>query len=297
MDISIIIPVYNAYDDVKICLESLDHSLVPDGTACELLFVNDGSSQATSELLQNFCHTHAYARIIENTKNIGYLLSANKGVSVSTGAVTVLLNSDTAVPQGFTDRIWDCFASNSSIGVASPVGSSGGPFCVPMKPGLAGRDVDVMDGYLRSHHPQYPTLIFPDGFCFCVRRAVWEQIGLFDEQYSPGYAEETDLAMRAWIGGWRTVFIDNLYVYHKSKASFGSSASRRLIHHNQILFNKKWKDQYSELQTLYPDKKLRSYIYPRVYSLAERIWRKTVRFCAQFIPIASVRRNVRYRYS
>src|SRR3546814_16309874 len=42
-----------------------------------------------------------------------------------------------------------------------------------------------------------------NGFCMYIRRAMLEDVGLFDEQAFPvGYGEENDLCMRAIDAGW-----------------------------------------------------------------------------------------------
>ncbi len=292
---SVIVPVYNAPEDVRICLESLDCALPPvDGADYEVLIVNDASGPETSALVRGFAAPSR--RVIEHAENRGYLRTANEGLAEARGEIVVLLNSDTAVPQGFAERVTACFASDAAIGVASPVGSHCGLFSVPMKPGLGGARVDVMDDFLRPWPPEYPDVVMPDGFCFCLRRAVLEQVGFFDEIYGRGYFEETDLALRAHAAGWRTVLIDNLYVYHRAQASFGAEANRALIRRNEAIFRQRWGETFDALRAAHPREEHKPRIYRRIYSLPERLWRKTVRFAALALP-AEKRRRIRRAYN
>ena len=174
--------------------------------------------------------------------------SGNSTISTRLPSGDRPLNSDTAIPEGFADRVLACFASDPTIGLASPVGSHCGLFSIPMKPGWSGADVDRMDALLRDWPPDYPTVILPDGFCFCMRRTMLDQVGLFDERYAPGYFEETDLGMRARRAGWKTVLIDNLYVYHKAQASFGSRRNQDLVRRNEALFRALWGDEFDALR-------------------------------------------------
>jgi GT2 family glycosyltransferase len=305
MNLSVIVAVHNAPDDVRVCLNSLERHFL-EGENRELLLVNDASDAETTELLRDFTRARreknraspaSAIRLLENRENLGYLLSANLGLAEARGEVLVLLNSDTAIPSRFAERVLACFASDPLIGLASPVSSDCGLFSIPLKPGLRGGDVDVMDGYLRPWPPEYPTAILPDGFCLCLRRAVLEQVGVFDEQYGPGYFEETDLAMRARRAGWKTVLIDNLYVYHKAQASFGTERNRKLMERNAVLFNSRWGEEFSALRARHPREEQKPRLYARVYSLPERLWRKTARFLAQAIPCPSLRREIRRRYN
>lgn len=335
MELSVVLPVYNAPDDVAVCLDSVARHL--DGKRSELLILNDASGPETTELLRAFVRQAASGpqgqgaslhgkdasphgkdaspkgegvsrigedagsrlsvRLVEQPENVGYLRNVNQGLAAASGDVIVLLNSDTAIPAGFAERVLACFASDPSIGLASPVGSHCGLFSVPMKPGLTGADVDVMDGFLRAWPPEYPTVILPDGFCFCARKTMLDQVGLFDERYAPGYFEETDLGMRARKAGWNTVLIDNLYVYHKAQASFGPERNRALVQRNEALFNSLWGGEFAALRARYPREEHKPRLYRRVYSLPERAWRRTVRFLAQAIPHAATRRRIRRAYN
>src|SRR3546814_18379056 len=56
-----------------------------------------------------------------------------------------------------------------------------------------------------------------------IRRAMLEDVGLFDEQAFPvGYGEENDLCMRAIDAGWHHLVDPGVFVQHARSASFGS---------------------------------------------------------------------------
>lgn len=302
MDLSIILPVYNAPDDVAVCLDSLERHFF--GKNRELLILDDASGPETAALLASFVRRlEARAadgpavRLLTQPENRGYLSNVNLGLAEARGGVIVLLNSDTAVPADFAERVAACFASDPAIGLASPAGSHCGLFSIPMKPGWSGADVDRMDAFLKDWPPEYPTVILPDGFCFCLRRAMLDEVGPFDERYAPGYFEETDLGMRARRAGWKTVLIDNLYVYHKARASFGSKRNQALVRRNEALFRALWGNEFDALRAQYPREQHKPRLYRRVYSLPERIWRRGVRFMAQAIPHAPTRRRIRRAYN
>lgn len=311
MDISVVVPIYNAPEDVALCLDSLKQHF--GGERCELLLINDTSGPETTELLRTFVKNFdegrvpttnggqpldpPFIRLVEHTDNRGYLHTVNEALGLASGNVIVLLNSDTVIPAGFAERVLACFASDEKIGLASPATSHCGLFSIPMKPGLTGTDVAVMDAPLRAHAPLYPTVILPDGFCFCIRRAVIDAIGLFDERYNPGYYEETDYGMRARQAGWKTVLIDNLFVFHKAQASFGSSRNKELVQRNKILFTELWGKEFDDLRARFPREEQKKRLYGLIYSFRERVWRRTARFLAQLCPHAPTRRAIRRKYN
>jgi hypothetical protein len=65
------------------------------------------------------------------------------------------------------------------------------------------------------------------GGCVLVRRAVLEEVGLFDEGYFL-YFEEVDLSWRAARAGWQSWYEPAASVLHEAGASTGASAGREL---------------------------------------------------------------------
>ncbi len=51
--VDIVVPVYNALEDVKKCLESLQRCT--DGLTVKVIVVNDGSDEATTQWLREYC--------------------------------------------------------------------------------------------------------------------------------------------------------------------------------------------------------------------------------------------------
>src|SRR5204863_8217571 len=70
----------------------------------------------------------------------------------------------------------------------------------------------------------YPAIPTGVGFCLFIRRAVLDDIGLFDAHHFPlGYGEENDFCMRALARGWLHVAHDATFIYHAGHRSFGAS--------------------------------------------------------------------------
>src|SRR5205814_6194533 len=70
----------------------------------------------------------------------------------------------------------------------------------------------------------YPLLPTGVGFCLYIRRALVDDIGLFDaRRFGDGYGEENDFCMRALARGWLHVADDATFIYHAGHRSFGAS--------------------------------------------------------------------------
>ncbi|HEV7240139.1 MAG TPA: glycosyltransferase, partial [Thermoanaerobaculia bacterium] len=73
-------------------------------------------------------------------------------------------------------------------------------------------------------YPRIPTGV---GVCLYIRRALLNDIGLFDAaRFGLGYGEENDFCMRALDRGWLHVADDATFIYHAGHASFGKSRAR-----------------------------------------------------------------------
>jgi glycosyltransferase involved in cell wall biosynthesis len=75
----------------------------------------------------------------------------------------------------------------------------------------------------------YPRITLLNGFCLLIKRAVLEEIGLFDEVAFPeGYGEENDYCLRARAAGWQLAVADDAYVYHAQSRSYSHNRRRAL---------------------------------------------------------------------
>ncbi|MBQ8635858.1 glycosyltransferase [bacterium] len=238
IDISVVVPIYNALEDTKLLLDSLVKNFNFENN--EIWLINDCSNKNTTDFLRNFVVKNSSFILIENDENLGFVKTCNKGMKLANGEIIVLLNSDTIIPSGFCECIKKCFESDKSIGVASPISSNSYSYYIKQP---LNTTIEQMNSLLRkNHNPTYPTILAAEGFCFCVRKDVIQEIGYFDEVFGKGYHEEVDFAYRAFSKGWFNVLIDDLYVYHKKNASFGEFNSNELIVKNDKIFHERWDD-------------------------------------------------------
>ena len=144
LKISTIIPVYNALEDVKKCLDSLVKNY---DFSNELIIIDDCSDTETQKFLQVFVADTANVKLLINKENVGYLKSCNYAINHATGDIIILLNSDTMIPPLFCEKIKKCFEHNPDIGVACPILSNSGhkDFMIPLP---WGKDINFMNKLL-----------------------------------------------------------------------------------------------------------------------------------------------------
>lgn len=92
MFLSFIIPVYNTEEYVGICIKSLlEQDISKD--EYEIICVNDGSSDGSLEVLEQFSRNHTNVIVI-NQKNSGVCASRNKGLDAARGEYIWFIDSD-----------------------------------------------------------------------------------------------------------------------------------------------------------------------------------------------------------
>ena len=89
--ISVLIPVYNVATRIQPCFDSLKAQTLQ---SAEFIFVDDGSTDGSGKLCDDFARTEPRARVIHFEQNKGLLLARKEGISQATGRFCVLLDSD-----------------------------------------------------------------------------------------------------------------------------------------------------------------------------------------------------------
>ena len=93
--ISVIVPIYNALEDVKELLNSLLMNF--DFNQGTVILINDCSDIKTSEYLREFTEKNSDFKLINNEENLGFVKTCNKGMRLAETEIIVLLNSDTII--------------------------------------------------------------------------------------------------------------------------------------------------------------------------------------------------------
>lgn len=114
MKISVIIPCYNVEHFVQKCTESI---LVQKGFELELLLVNDGSTDGTSQVLEQLAKHDERITLITQS-NAGLSAARNAGIAAATGDYLMFVDADDwleentfeVVGQRFTDEDLFCFS-------------------------------------------------------------------------------------------------------------------------------------------------------------------------------------------
>lgn len=96
---SVIIPVYNAEDTLRRCLDSL---VCQTRNRAELILINDGSKDDSLNICREYERAHAEIRVIDQ-KNAGASSARNAGLDAAEGTYITFVDSDDYVPDNYFD--------------------------------------------------------------------------------------------------------------------------------------------------------------------------------------------------
>ncbi len=215
--VDVVIPVFNAPELTKRCIESVVSKLGPSINA---IYVQDDASNAeTAAMLDHL--SYSQIRLYHAPKNQGYGKSVNEAVARSSADFVLVLNSDTEIQQNFLPILCGALAVDPELAVISPVHEK---FGVHFE-----RYIRQPGDYIISYRFQ--------GYAFLIRRSVFEALGGFDTQFGRGYFEDTDLGRRLDMQGWRIGVHPGACIHHAVGASFGRGASyRTLVARNRAMY-------------------------------------------------------------
>lgn len=236
--IDIIIPVYNAFEDLQRCVDSLKRHTDMENN--RVIFVNDCSSD---ERIAPYLDSLVAPNVLvhHNMENKGFSANVNYGIQSSTDHDVLLLNTDTIVTSGWLDKIAACAARDAHIASVTPL-SNRAEIC--SVPGYCEKN-DIPEGYTVDEFAElvercslrlYPQIPVAIGFCMYIKRDVIRKVGLFDaDAFERGYGEENDYCNRAALLGYYHVMCDDTFIYHKGCASFREARNELCIQHEKIL--------------------------------------------------------------
>jgi len=98
MDIDVIIPVYNEEANIPALYERLAAVLKQLTTQYRLIFINDGSSDRSLELMRNLSQDHREVRFIDFSRNFGHQVAVTAGLNFSTASRIVIIDADLQDP-------------------------------------------------------------------------------------------------------------------------------------------------------------------------------------------------------
>jgi glycosyltransferase involved in cell wall biosynthesis len=94
LDLSIVVPLLNEEDNIDLLYQSLDKVLNEIGKSSEIIFVDDGSSDATFSHLINIIQDDERVLVIRFRRNFGQTAAFSAGFDYARGDIIITLDGD-----------------------------------------------------------------------------------------------------------------------------------------------------------------------------------------------------------
>ncbi len=177
-------------------------------------------------------------RLIENGSNVGYGAAINQGIRGSAAPFVMALNDDAVVREDCLEILAAALAGSPHAGMAAPRIMLRGTDQLDSAGMLIARDGSSLQRGHGAAVEEYAVggeALCPSGCAALYRRAMLNEIGLFDEDYFL-YCEDTDLGLRGRWAGWGCVYVPAAVVEHRYSESAGRASAMKayLVERNRL---------------------------------------------------------------
>lgn len=216
--VSIVIPTFNGKKLLEKYLPSvLDASRHYSLEKTELIIVDDASTDGTIDYLKSI---FPFIKVIEHKVNKGFSVSVNHGIFFAQNRIVVLLNNDVQISEDSLGFLLQHFEDGDVFAVRPGLKANPQDGINDLKnPRIGGRFRFGFFDVPKEAKEKTDLAFFAGGGAMAFDREKFEQLGGFDEMFSPFYFEDVDLSYRAWKRGWKIVYEPRSLLYHQIGAT------------------------------------------------------------------------------
>lgn len=248
--VSIVIPSYNDFDLLKVCVESIHRTCLNDNY--EIIIVDDYCEENNRINLRTLADEKT--RIIFRENNGGFAKAVNTGFrEVPKDNDIVMLNSDIEAHAGWLKSLqYGAYEFGEDVGIVGPkllypdgrIQSAGSYRNT--------EDPEWFDHYYRFQDSNYGPANVPQyclaitGACQYIKREFIDAVGILDEGFAFAF-EDADLCLRGWEKNYRTLYFPASSLTHHESAT---RAKNKKINEKErqavVYFWEKWGDWFDK---------------------------------------------------
>jgi hypothetical protein len=218
-EVAVLVINYNGKHYLRECLESLKNQTY---SGYDMYVVDNGSTDGSIEYVKEH---FPWAKAIAFRENLGFAKAYNEAIKMVDADLVGILNNDTRVDKRWLQELVNAMLKDESIAavgskillyndpqllnhVGAKITPIGGGFDI----GLYDKDCE------RFNVKKYVGAAC--GAAMLVRKDLFLKIKGFDEDFF-AYFEDTDFCWRAWLYGFKVVYVPTAVVYHILGGSWG----------------------------------------------------------------------------
>jgi dolichol-phosphate mannosyltransferase len=114
-EVSVVVPLFNEEENVEELHRRAVRALEAIGCSFELLLVNDGSRDATPELLDRLQKQDANVVVLHLSRNFGHQAAISAGVDHARGNAVIVMDGDLQDPPEVLDRLIEAWREGNDV--------------------------------------------------------------------------------------------------------------------------------------------------------------------------------------
>ncbi|RIN86965.1 glycosyltransferase family 2 protein, partial [Mammaliicoccus sciuri] len=198
MEVSVIIPIYNAEKTIEQTIKSIKSHYEH-----EIICINDGSKDNSADVISKINNPNI---VLVNRENKGAAATRNEGISIAKGKYIMFCDADDKLGEGIIDKMVEAIKRNDTDIVVGKVSHLIGDQIRPIQ---TYNDLKAVDRTTLNLTPEVTQSIGPYGKLY--KHEVLENIR-FDEDIT--FCEEHTFNLKAWSKSRITILDDSAYLYN-----------------------------------------------------------------------------------
>ena len=228
MDLSVVIPCYNAGENIVVQLAALSRQSF--GGSWEVVVADNGSTDSTIEAVEQCRPLLPSLQVVDASDRRGSAHARNVGARIARGALLVFVDADDEVAPGFLAAMGAALTAHDFVASRFEI--------TKLNPGLIGAKIkNPQDtGLQRITYPPYQT--HAGGSGLGVKREVHQRVGGFDE--SLPRLQDTDYCFRLQSRGVKLHFAAAavVHVRYNSKPAALFRQARLWAEYNVLMYRR-----------------------------------------------------------
>lgn len=224
--LTVIIPTCNRRDRLDRCLSALERQTVPKDVF-EVVIADDGSNDGTGGMLQ--ARTTDLRLKVARQPNRGPAAARNLAIRAAEGEILLIINDDTLLTDTALEQH---LKAHDRPGWDKGIALGNFRILPEYKSHLFTALIDSTTFMFPFCRVKTRELVDFSFFITCntsLRRAAFQEAGLFDESFPKPAGEDIEMGYRLHRAGWRIEFMPELMSYHDSTFTPASYARARFI--------------------------------------------------------------------
>ncbi len=214
-NVHVIVLNRNGQRFLETCLRAVQELDYPAQRLEVVLVDNNSEDQSVPYVESNFPEV----TVLRNPDNYGFARGNNVAIRRAlerNADYAVLLNNDTRVESNWLRALVDVAEAAPDVAICGGKILSWQGGTIEFS-GTVWHKVTTAGGYTnepeQGQHDEMHPAAYACGASMLLKTEALREIGLFDEDYFI-YHEDVDLSLRAWIAGYRVLYVPQSVVYH-----------------------------------------------------------------------------------